>query len=308
MRAFHIASTSVLLALAGCPSTPEPTPDAAPMMDARVVPDAAVLGTCGGMAMPCEMRPLASCTVGGGCMAAACVGTPAACATFTTSAMCRTQSGCAWTGTSCFGEPAPCTQSSESVCTMRMGCRWDPTAATECSGTPTDCSMVAPGLCMSVPGCMLDAPDAGPVRDAPRPPRDAPRMGSAVVTVTGGNAYANCFPVTEDPVVAFWNVEVTGATGTTATLVSATLNIASPSGSSLMQTLVVDHPTVDLVGGRGMIAMRKTSGMPAMIRACDAAYCNASGTMPSNASVDLVFMVDGDQIEASYTVEYLCAE
>jgi hypothetical protein len=161
---------------------------------------------------------------------------------------------------------------------------------------------------MSVPGCMLDAPDAGPVRDAPRPPRDAPRMGSAVVTVTGGSAFANCMPVTDDPLVAFWNVEVTGATGSTATLVSATLNLASPSGMSLTQTLTVDNPTIELVSGRGMVTMRKTSGTPTMIRACDAAYCNASGDMPSNAFVELVFMVDGDQIEASYTVEYLCAE
>jgi len=68
-------------------------------------------------------------------------------------------------------------------------------------------------------------------------------MGSAVVTVTGGSAFANCFPVSDDPVVAFWNVQVSGATGSTATLVSATLNIVSRSGPTLMQTLVVDNMT-----------------------------------------------------------------
>lgn len=131
-------------------------------------------------------------------------------------------------------------------------------------------------------------------------------MGSAVVMVSGGSAFANCAPVTDDPVVAFWNVEVTSAMSSTATLVSATLNITSPSGQSLRQTLVVDNPTIDLTAGTGMVTMRKTSGMPAMLDACDADYCDPSE--PSNATVDLVFMVDGDQLEASYTVEYLCGE
>ena len=187
-----------------------------------------------------------------------------------------------------------------------MGCRWEPMAATECTGTPGECSAIAPGLCASVPGCMLDAPDAGPVRDAPRPPRDAPRMGSAVITVTGGSAFANCSPVSDDPVVAFWNVQVMGAMSPTATLVSATLNITSRSGRTLTQTLVVDNMTVNLVDGVGTVMMRKTSGMPSELDACDAAFCDPES--PASAFVDLVFMVDGDQIEASFTQDYLCGE
>ena len=307
MRTFSSSLVFIALALlGGCPSTPEPTPDAASNVDAFTAPDAAVQGTCGGMAMGCETRTLASCAIGGGCMAAACVGAPTACGTFSNAMTCRTQSGCAWTGTSCFGEPAACTQSAEMVCAGRMGCRWDPTAATECTGTPGECSAIAPGLCASVSGCVLDAPDAGPTRDAPRPPRDAPRMGTAAVRVTGGSAFGNCTPASDDPVVAFWSVEVTGAASPTATLVSATLSIASRSGRTLSQTLMVDNPTIALIDGFGTVMMRKTSGTPGVIAGCDAAFCDPEA--PANAFVDLVLMVDGDQIEASFTQDYLCGE
>ena len=296
----------VLALIGGCPSTPAPTPDAASNVDAFTAPDAAVQGTCGGMAMGCETRTMAACAIGGGCMAAACLGTPTACGTFSNAMTCRTQSGCGWTGTSCFGAPAACTQSVEAVCTGRMGCRWDPTAATECTGTPGACSAIAPGLCASVSGCLLDAPDAGPTRDAPRPPRDAPRIGTAVVTVSGGSAFANCTPASDDPVVAFWNVQVTGAMSPTATLVSATLNIVSRSGRTLSQTLMVDNTTIALVDGGGTVMMRKTSGTPAAFEACGAAFCGPES--PTDAFIDLVFMVDGDRIEASFTQVYLCGE
>jgi len=63
---------------------------------------------------------------------------------------------------------------------------------------------------------------------------------------------------------------------------------------------------VNLVAGAGTVMMRKTSGMPAVLAACDAAFCDSEG--PANVFVDLVFMVDGDQIEASFMQEYLCAE
>jgi len=90
---------------------------------------------------------------------------------------------------------------------------------------PSDTRPDAPAIdaALDVP---LDVPVDAPV-DAPVDvPRDAVPMdgGSTRFTITSFSAYANCMPIVPpDPVNASWTLSVSGSTGTTATVVMATL-------------------------------------------------------------------------------------
>ncbi len=138
------------------------------------------------------------------------------------------------------------------------------------------------------------AADAPAVVDAGA--TDAPAI--ARVTIRDVAIYGNCFPVPTDPVLAFWEVDVAGASGSLATLVSATLTLTGP--STITQTLTVDVTSIALSGGSGTAAMRKTGGSPSTIAGC--------GEMCSGATfrLDLVFMIDGRTVPASLTGDYGC--
>lgn len=144
-------------------------------------------------------------------------------------------------------------------------------------------------------GASLDAAvatDAGPPRDA---------TTSAVVTITDFFAWSNCMPiVAPDPVIATWMLHVTGATGTTATVVDAKLTIAAPS-TTLMQTITLDTPAVTLTGGAGAASQRKASGTPGPTGACSS-LCAAGTT----SHLELTVEVDGVRIVITADDGYSC--
>lgn len=138
------------------------------------------------------------------------------------------------------------------------------------------------------------APDGGPAVDA----------SSTSITISSPAVYGSCFLGPPDPILAFWEVNVTGAPAgvTVATLVSAQLTVTPTSGAPIVQTLTVDFPAVPLSGGSAtMFAQRKTAGTPAPTGACTDA-CVAGATW----QLQLVFDVGGVMIPVTVGDDYFC--
>lgn len=193
---------------------------------------------------------------------------------------------------------------------IAAGCSCADTSATADTGVRVDAPMGADAPVAGDAPATDDAPsamDAPSADDAPATD-DAPSAGDAPATADAPSAptvtirdvaiYGNCFPVPADPVIAFWEVDVAGAAGASATLVSATLTLTG--ASTITQTLTVDMTSIALSGGSGTAAMRKTGGSPSTVAGC--------GEMCSGATfrLDLVFMIDGRTVPASLTGNYGC--
>lgn len=136
-------------------------------------------------------------------------------------------------------------------------------------------------------------PDAGTDAGASDAGTDAAMTVDASatrITLSDVGVYANCMPiVAPDPIIAFWNVTVTGAPASSATLTRAELRITG--ASTVTQLLTVDSPTVALAGGTGTAMQRKTGA--------DANPGSACGELCSGATftLTLTFDVGGTSIE-----------
>jgi|LNFM01.1.fsa_nt_gb hypothetical protein len=108
---------------------------------------------------------------------------------------------------------------------------------------------------------------------------DAVTDGGAVrISIRDFMSFSNCMPIVPpDPVRANWTVDVSGASGSTARITSATLSIRA-TGSSVVQTLVVSPTTFPLVGGAGSAMIRKESGNPAPTGSCRE-LCSGDSTL-----------------------------
>lgn len=159
-------------------------------------------------------------------------------------------------------------------------------------GTDASATLDAPGG--------LDAPSAPDARSGVDAPSAVDARTGATVTIHDAAIYGNCFPVPSDPVVAFWEVDVAGASGATATLVSATVTVTGP--STFTQILTVDVTSIALSGGSGTASMRKLSGSPSTVDGCSVCGSSSGATW----TLELVFLIDGAPVSASATGSYDC--
>lgn len=128
-------------------------------------------------------------------------------------------------------------------------------------------------------------------------------MTDATITLSTVNVYGNCMPsVPSDPIIAFWTVEVSGAAGDTATLVSAELTVTG-GGTTVNQTLTVDEPTVSLAGGSGSQDQRKTDAEGSGSAGCSDDLC---ATGAASFSLELTYEVDGAMVDVTETGAYGC--
>ncbi|MBX3271682.1 MAG: hypothetical protein KF729_15555 [Sandaracinaceae bacterium] len=125
---------------------------------------------------------------------------------------------------------------------------------------------------------------------------------SATVTVRDVAVYSNCQPVIgdprTDPVLAFWTVDVRGASAATATLLDAKLTIAGTGGGT--QSLTVDVASFALTGGAGSQEQRKTGADTTFEEACRALCTDAS------FSLELTFDVGGPPVVVVETDAFGC--
>jgi hypothetical protein len=128
---------------------------------------------------------------------------------------------------------------------------------------------------------------------------DEDAAGAAMVAISGFSAFGNCMPiVAPDPIRASWTATVTGGSGASAMLTSATLVImGSP---PIVQSLTVDMPTIALTDGGGSATQTKVSATMNPAMACGA-------TCGSDARIDLTFMIAGREVMASADGTYECA-
>ena len=110
---------------------------------------------CTGTAVACTMRTDFDCARGRGCAVEHCYGHPDACETQFTAEICRLVRGCAWDGSSCYGDPNPCTDFNDFVSCTSQGCGWDDSPSTShCRGTATECVSLGSSDCAAQPGCV----------------------------------------------------------------------------------------------------------------------------------------------------------
>ena len=111
--------------------------------------------------------------------------------------------------------------------------------------------------------------------------------------------FGNCQPIVPpDPIIVAWTSVVTGATSSSATLVSAVLTLSG--FRTITQTLTVTPTAVPLTNGAGSVAQQKTAGDPAPGTVCGE-VCG------SNARLDVTLSDGGTQFSATATGTYLCA-
>jgi hypothetical protein len=136
--------------------------------------------------------------------------------------------------------------------------------------------------------------DAGPSDAGTRVDASATEIVLSEVAV-----YANCQPVVPpDPILAFWNVTITGAPGSAATLTEAKLTITG--SSTVIQTLTVDEPVIALSGGAGSGMQRKTGADTNPGAACGELCGGASFTL------ELTYDVGGATIAVTETGSFGC--
>ena len=125
---------------------------------------------------------------------------------------------------------------------------------------------------------------------------------SASVTVRDVAVYSNCQPVIgdprTDPVLAFWTVDVRGASASSATLLDAKLTITGTGGGT--QSLTVDVPTFALTGGAGTQEQRKAGADTTFEEACRALCTDAT------FSLELTFDVGGPPVVVVETDAFGC--
>ena len=113
------------------------------------------------------------------------------------------------------------------------------------------------------------------------------------------SVFGNCQPIVPpDPIIVAWTSVVTGATSSSATLVSAVLTLSG--FRTITQTLTVMPTAVPLTNGAGSAAQQKTAGDPAPGTVCGE-VCG------SNARLDVTLSDGGTQFSATATGTYLCA-
>jgi hypothetical protein len=96
---------------------------------------------------------------------------------------------------------------------------------------------------------------------------------------------------------ASWTASISGASGTTATLLEAQLTVGT-----LTQTLTLDHPDIALSGGAGSQAQTKVSGSPNPPAGCTG-LCSSTGV----ASLDLAFTTADGVLTAHAEAAFTCA-
>jgi hypothetical protein len=119
------------------------------------------------------------------------------------------------------------------------------------------------------------------------------------IVLSDVGVYSNCMPiVAPDPIIAFWNVTITGAPGSAATLTSAKLTITG--SSTVIQTLVVDEPVIALSGGAGSGMQRKTGA--------DSNPSAGCGELCGGATyvLELTYEVGGASIDVTETGSFGC--
>lgn len=136
------------------------------------------------------------------------------------------------------------------------------------------------------------AEDAGTPADA----------GDLSLTLADVAVYGNCMPiVAEDPILAFWTTNVADAgAATAATLTDAKLTITG--SSTLVQSLVIDSPTVALSGGSGSQMQRKTGADVTPSDACGS-YC---GSAAVTWTLELTFDVGGATVPVTESGSFSC--
>lgn len=120
------------------------------------------------------------------------------------------------------------------------------------------------------------------------------------VRLTKVSVYGNCMPIiANDPIIAFWTVEITGAQGSSARLTHAALAVTG--SVPVNQVFTVDTPNVPLVNGAGSANQRKQRDSTSYNTAC-AHLCG-----DATYQLDLVFSVDGQDIAVSSSGVFGCA-
>jgi hypothetical protein len=113
------------------------------------------------------------------------------------------------------------------------------------------------------------------------------------------SVFGNCQPIVPpDPIRVSWTSVVTGASSSSATLVSAVLTLSG--FRTITQTLTVTPTAVPLTNGAGSAAQQKTAGDPAPGTVCGE-VCS------SNARLDVTLDDGGVQFSATATGIYSCA-
>jgi len=90
-----------------------------------------------------------------------CTGTTTtSCASLNSSTSCGGQLGCSWTAAACGGTPTACAALNSTTCSTQPGCTYN---ATSCTGTPTACAQLTTATsCSKQPGCAVGACSGNP--------------------------------------------------------------------------------------------------------------------------------------------------
>lgn len=123
----------------------------------------------------------------------------------------------------------------------------------------------------------------------------------ATISLTGVSVYANCnLGSGPDPIIAFWDVEITAAKGDFAVLSSAKVRIDGP--VVFEQNLEIDITEIPLVNGTGSGHQRKTGAdvNPPSIEVCTS-MCDVS-----MYTLKLVYTIDGQAIDVVASGAYQC--
>jgi hypothetical protein len=132
---------------------------------------------------------------------------------------------------------------------------------------------------------------------------DVPDSGTAAAEVEIKNVfvYSDCMPSTDpDPIIAFWDVEITGGQGSSAVLSSAKVVIEGT--VTVVQNLEIDVTEIPLVDGNGSASQRKSGAdvNPPSLYICTDLCKGATYTLT------LVFTVGDEHIESIVSGEFLC--
>jgi hypothetical protein len=126
-------------------------------------------------------------------------------------------------------------------------------------------------------------------------PGDQPKVRLSKVSV-----YGNCMPiVANDPIIAFWTVDISGAQGSSARLTQAALAVTG--STTVNQVFTVETPAVSLVNGAGSADHRKRKDSTTTYSVCNSLCGDA------HYQLDLVFSVDGQDIPVSSSGVFGCA-
>jgi hypothetical protein len=125
------------------------------------------------------------------------------------------------------------------------------------------------------------------------------------VVLRKASAWADCMPsVAADPIMVMWTVDISAAHGDTARVSKGTLTVVG--AVTIVQDLIVDNPTIALVGGSGSADQRKPVPGTLPNAACTQ-VCPMVGSTKGTYRLDLVFDVDGQSIPVQASGDFQCA-